>query len=136
MCLCGGNCHISDVDECTITGSSTCDQICINTIGSFNCSCSAGFSLNSDMVHCDGKIRTYMLSSSMGTDLHSVLQTLTNVRWWTRVIPTLPAPTPMVVSCASATRATVAMDLFVPVSSPIMVVCGQCLVMINVTRYR
>ena len=88
------------------------------------------------MVHCDGKIRTYMLSSSMGTDLHSVLQTLMNVSWCTRVIPTLPAPTPMVASCASATLATVAMDLFVPVSSPIMVVCGQCLVMINVTRYR
>jgi len=43
------------VNECTASNS-TCEQICINTIGSFVCNCSEGFSLNSsDMASCDGE---------------------------------------------------------------------------------
>ncbi|XP_033729863.1 signal peptide, CUB and EGF-like domain-containing protein 1, partial [Pecten maximus] len=52
VCLCnsgygldadGHNC--SDIDECTDYGP--CEQICTNTVGSFQCSCRSGFTVDS-----------------------------------------------------------------------------------------
>ena len=43
----------TDVDECS-TSNGGCDQVCTNTVGSFNCSCNDGFSLNMDGATCDG----------------------------------------------------------------------------------
>ena len=40
-----------DVDECA-EGSSGCEQLCINTNGSFSCSCYGGYELNSDNKTC------------------------------------------------------------------------------------
>ncbi|XP_066264276.1 matrilin-2-like [Branchiostoma lanceolatum] len=45
----------NEIDECE-TDNGGCAQICANTIGSFQCSCEDGFSLNSDGFTCDGKI--------------------------------------------------------------------------------
>ena len=44
-------CQCSDVDECTL-GSDDCDQICIDTAGSFFCKCYPGYSLSSDSQTC------------------------------------------------------------------------------------
>ena len=44
---------IVDVDECT-TGVDQCDQNCHNNVGSYTCSCNAGFTLNDDGFRCDG----------------------------------------------------------------------------------
>ena len=50
-------CIIStDVDECS-TSNGGCDQVCTNAIGSFNCSCNEGFSLNADGITCDGEFK-------------------------------------------------------------------------------
>ena len=52
-------CHVlhflmADIDECT-TNTSTCEQLCSNTIGSFLCDCLDGFRLNAtDNSTCDG----------------------------------------------------------------------------------
>ena len=43
-----------DIDECK-KNVSGCSQICINTIGSYHCSCKAGFDLSSDKKACQGK---------------------------------------------------------------------------------
>ncbi|XP_078664154.1 tenascin-like [Branchiostoma floridae x Branchiostoma belcheri] len=43
----------TDVDEC-VAGNGCCEQFCTNTIGSFNCSCAAGFTLNVDQITCSG----------------------------------------------------------------------------------
>ncbi|KAI8493096.1 Troponin I, slow skeletal muscle [Branchiostoma belcheri] len=43
----------SKIDECD-TNNGGCAQICTNTIGSFQCSCLDGFSLNTDGFTCDG----------------------------------------------------------------------------------
>ena len=40
-----------DVDECSLN---VCDQQCLNTEGSFSCSCEAGYTLNEDKVSCTG----------------------------------------------------------------------------------
>lgn len=43
---------ILDINECE--GVNDCQQMCLNTEGSFNCSCHAGFKLNSDGKNCTG----------------------------------------------------------------------------------
>jgi len=43
----------SDINECSI--SSSCEQNCLNTNGSFVCSCEDGYVLNSDGQNCTGK---------------------------------------------------------------------------------
>ena len=43
----------TDIDECS-TSNGGCDQVCTNTVGSFNCSCNSGFSPNTDGIACDG----------------------------------------------------------------------------------
>ena len=41
-----------DVDEC-VSGTANCLQICINTVGSYECDCQAGFSLSEDNTTCN-----------------------------------------------------------------------------------
>ena len=43
-----------DIDECLINNGS-CDHNCHNSDGSYTCSCSNGYQLNSDGHACDGK---------------------------------------------------------------------------------
>ena len=43
----------TDIDECAVQ-SDNCQQDCINTDGSFNCSCRPGFELNPDDTTCNG----------------------------------------------------------------------------------
>ena len=52
---------ISDSNEC-YTGNGYCSQACINTLGSYKCSCLSGYVLNMDNRSCDGKNSTYLSS--------------------------------------------------------------------------
>ena len=45
-----------DVNECADGFSSGCGQVCTNTVGSFECSCNAGYELASDGFLCKGEI--------------------------------------------------------------------------------
>ena len=47
----------SDIDEC---GSDVCDQICVNSPGSYVCTCRSGYVLNSDTSTCDSKYNICM----------------------------------------------------------------------------
>ena len=40
------------MDECI--GRSDCEQVCINTVGSYDCDCFDGFTFNSGTSACDG----------------------------------------------------------------------------------
>ena len=42
-----------DIDECQ-QGISGCSQVCTNTIGSYKCSCNAGYQLTNDSHTCIG----------------------------------------------------------------------------------
>ncbi|XP_078703222.1 uncharacterized protein LOC144928558 isoform X2 [Branchiostoma floridae x Branchiostoma belcheri] len=48
----GDGTSCSDVDECA-SNNGGCVEICINTYGSFRCSCPAGYVLNADGISCD-----------------------------------------------------------------------------------
>jgi len=48
------NCLISDIDECR-TGGHSCQQVCNNLPGTYNCSCDTGFMLNNDSRTCSGR---------------------------------------------------------------------------------
>ncbi len=43
-----------DVDEC-LSDNGGCEHICTNTVGRFSCSCTTGYSLDSNMMTCSGK---------------------------------------------------------------------------------
>ncbi|XP_066933095.1 EGF-like and EMI domain-containing protein 1 [Clytia hemisphaerica] len=47
----GSQCE-SDIDECAL-GSDGCQQNCVNTEGSFNCTCNPGYFLSSDNTTCE-----------------------------------------------------------------------------------
>ena len=48
----------ADVDECS-ANIDGCAQSCTNTVGSYQCGCGAGYTLNSDGHTCDGMIMYY-----------------------------------------------------------------------------
>ena len=45
----------SDIDECTRDGHD-CNQLCINTVGSYECMCRDGYFLHQDGKTCLGKL--------------------------------------------------------------------------------
>ena len=45
---------VSDKNEC-VTSNGNCSQACINTIGSYFCSCNSGYVLIEDRMTCNGK---------------------------------------------------------------------------------
>ena len=58
--LCVTESFCSDVDECA-SGVSRCTQTCLNTIGSYTCSCTTGYRLDRDGYTCNGIDLTYLL---------------------------------------------------------------------------
>ena len=50
-----------DNDEC-LNDNGNCDDICVNSLGSFHCSCREGFSLTSNGIDCEGKYNKVMIN--------------------------------------------------------------------------
>ena len=48
---------LADIDECA-EGLDSCEQICMNTNGSYACSCQSCYYLGSDGFSCNGKCHT------------------------------------------------------------------------------
>lgn len=46
---------VTDMNECDMHKGG-CDQICVNTIGSFHCECDDGYSLMGDSTTCRGSL--------------------------------------------------------------------------------
>lgn len=56
----------SDIDECKL---GKCEKGCLNTVGSYQCLCPAGYQLAADGHHCEGKILQYLELSYINEDL-------------------------------------------------------------------
>ena len=54
-------CIFSDVNECH-DNNGGCEQICCNTIGSFQCKCRHGFELSSDGKTCTGMFESFFVA--------------------------------------------------------------------------
>ena len=46
--------YLTDEDECD-GGTHDCEQICVNTPGSYSCTCTPGYLANMDGKTCDGR---------------------------------------------------------------------------------
>ena len=47
------NTHFSDIDECALNVT-VCEQVCINSDGSFTCACNEGYQLIVGTNQCEG----------------------------------------------------------------------------------
>lgn len=52
---------ILDIDECMKPGTQACSQICTNLNGTFECSCSDGYTLDSNKYDCTSKIHSIII---------------------------------------------------------------------------
>ena len=57
---------LPDLDECE-SGDEMCDDICINTIGSYRCECNEGRSLDEDRRGCSGRCYNTIKSTTNWT---------------------------------------------------------------------
>ena len=53
LCLALHHFFTSDINECDL-GIDLCTQTCLNTIGSYTCSCRSGYRLDRDGYTCNG----------------------------------------------------------------------------------
>ena len=44
----------ADINECSSSSLNNCQQLCVNTVGSYSCQCRPGYRLNSDGRTCVG----------------------------------------------------------------------------------
>ena len=67
---------LPDVNEC-LDGSHLCAQTCVNTEGSYVCSCGTGYRLNNDGLNCSGTVgSTIMLKGHCDHDsVNAILYT-------------------------------------------------------------
>ena len=112
--------HFSDVDECA-TSNGGCEQICNNTIGSFYCSCDAGYQLDGNGLNCTGEFSVVKVALRWHEWYYYVLfstQTSMSVRMvMTTAMRMQTALTQREVSPAPATLATLEMGSCVQVST-------------------
>ncbi len=57
-----GDCLTADVDECTL-GISGCEQGCVNTMGSYTCTCRDNYELEDNQLGCIGKSKECIIGS-------------------------------------------------------------------------
>lgn len=48
------------MDEC-LEDTDLCEQICVNSVGSYVCECNEGYRLNGDGLACTGMLHNLML---------------------------------------------------------------------------
>ncbi len=60
--------YLIDNNECTLN-TDGCQQLCVNTVGSFRCDCNSGYTLDSNGITCSGKLDTEYIHLNMTRDI-------------------------------------------------------------------
>ena len=97
--------YYTDIDECT-EEQNDCDQICINTVGLYNCSCGMGYLLNEDGYQCNGTLKSIVIIITVRIGMACVeyhWQILMNVRR-TLIYVSISASTQMAPMCVIAMK--------------------------------
>ena len=58
-----------DINECSLSNGG-CAQVCNNTIGSYVCSCNAGYNLENDNHTCSGYFYLFLFCNYCNTDIN------------------------------------------------------------------
>ena len=70
---------MSDIDEC-LGSDHGCEDICVNAIGTYNCSCREGYELNDDGRTCRGILTLFNCIAMQNIVVLLAFQTLMNVQ--------------------------------------------------------
>ena len=70
----------ADIDECE-EGTSGCEQICMNTDGSFICDCDPGYTLNPDDMTCSGDYHVICHVTYVHGSICLVMTCIREVQW-------------------------------------------------------
>lgn len=73
-----------DIDECIQNGVLCKNGRCVNTDGSFQCICNAGFELTTDGKNCVGKISSSYVSG-IGLPILEIVLHSAVAQWWLRI---------------------------------------------------
>lgn len=66
------SCIMADVDECEYLDTNDCQQVCVNTRGSYKCGCRAGYTLVNG-TQCQGKIQNNIKSNVLLVYIHHIM---------------------------------------------------------------
>ena len=67
---------MADINECS-TNNGNCSKLCINTNGSYVCSCTSGYQIAMDNMTCNGECNNLICKSNQS--IRNIFQILMNV---------------------------------------------------------
>ena len=70
--------YLPDINECS-EGTDVCDHNCHNSVGSYYCSCSAGYRLHHDDTTCNSKLEAKLIDVDDYFLYTTLIQILMNV---------------------------------------------------------
>ena len=73
-------CCYADINECS-TSNGGCAQTCHNTVGSYYCTCNAGYTLASNNHGCDGEL-CFTMSNLLKLNRLYRCQSMLHQQWW------------------------------------------------------
>lgn len=95
------NLFCADINECRMEIDS-CSENCHDTVGSYTCSCNAGYTLNSNGFTCDGMV-TFECVEKFVSSCTLTLQISMNAVRTPPILVNMPASTPLDHTLAVAT---------------------------------
>lgn len=94
-----------DIDECIMNGVMCRNGRCVNTEGSFQCICNAGFELTPDGKNCAGEQELMQKRGWASFERFDLHENDYNFSWFCQITTSAPLPTCVSTACASTRTA-------------------------------
>ena len=69
----------ADINECSQNETNACDQLCINTDGSFMCACEEGYEFNEETNQCEGDCNVIIINNTIMVNVINIIKTSMSV---------------------------------------------------------